>query len=147
MFFVDTDSFAQTISSITGRISIRVGNRYFPEKDWNDFPIFILNWWATEVNDFLLESKKEIDLLFMDGPFGVRLTKENGTSKIRFVVKDVEEDVAVMDTDELKKELLMSIRHTLSLCLEKCEVEGWQTDDTQKLSERYQTLCRMQIND
>jgi hypothetical protein len=67
----ETDS-----GELTGRISIRVDDWYFPEAEWRDFVFVLIGSWGTAIRD--LAVSRSAVLTFMDGPFEVRLDAGSG---------------------------------------------------------------------
>lgn len=53
---------------------------YFPEKDWKDFIIVVLNWWCAALRKILYNETYTKEFLFMDGPFSIK-------------IKHIEEDI------------------------------------------------------
>jgi hypothetical protein len=59
-------------------IAIQVGEVWFPEKSWDDFAVVILGWWLEELRTLERTDNGRASLLFMDGPFEVRIFRVKG---------------------------------------------------------------------
>lgn len=60
--------------SLVSPICVRLGEDYFPEKDWTDFSIIVLSWWLEQVQALRQGLAKDATLRFMDGPYEIVLT-------------------------------------------------------------------------
>jgi hypothetical protein len=119
---VDLSSFEQRRSgSITGRVYLQFGDRFFPERDWSDFPVVVLEWWLGSIDSAVPV------LHFMDGPFRVVLDREAGTACLmdeEAIVHEVEDDVAGLSH---------SVRKAAWSALRRCEELGIVSDDVEAL--------------
>ena len=52
---------------VTGLLAVRFGPIWFPERNWSDFPVVVLGWWAGECAT--LAEGGNGAFRFMDGPF------------------------------------------------------------------------------
>lgn len=59
--------------AVTGRIYFRLDADAFPDWAWNDFVLIVVGWWVHTVLQLGSDSCTEVELMFMDGPFTVRL--------------------------------------------------------------------------
>jgi hypothetical protein len=122
---VDLSSFEQWRSGlISGRVCLRFGDRFFPERDWSDFPVVVLEWW---LGSFDVSAPV---LRFMDGPFRVVLDREAGRACLmreEALVHEVEVDVAG---------LRRSVRKAARLAVRRCEELGMVSDDVEALRGR-----------
>jgi hypothetical protein len=55
------------MGGITGIVAVRLGDMWFPEQTWSDFPVIILAWWLRECA--ALATGGNGRFRFMDGPF------------------------------------------------------------------------------
>ncbi len=53
--------------SISGVLAVEVNGRWFPERDWNDFPVVVLGWWLQSWRQVAQGSSASFR--FMDGPY------------------------------------------------------------------------------
>jgi hypothetical protein len=79
---VDTSSLRSRNPSgnVTGRICLSVGAEYFPDPQWNDFPIIILGWWIEGLLEVVHGRAKTFEGRFMDGPYFFLVEHMHGTS-------------------------------------------------------------------
>jgi len=141
MFYIEKSSFEiSAAGSITGRVSINIDDTYFPEKDWNDFVIVILNQWASELRSFILGTSTEAKFLFMEGPFVVKIRSLGSYSQLVLIHngKDIRE--VVMHTKKLKSEALKSILSAINLSVQKCSEENWMNKEIDMLATHYDGL-------
>lgn len=76
------------IGTVTGLISLNEKSFYFPEKGWNDLILIILNNWLSNIYDLKINRVHETELLFMDGPFEVKIKRENENILFLFFINN-----------------------------------------------------------
>jgi len=59
--------------SIVGRVWLVLDGYAFPERAWSDLIVVILGWWIEELLRVQAADETTMTLLFMDGPYSVRL--------------------------------------------------------------------------
>lgn len=59
--------------SIVGRVWFVLDGYAFPERAWSDLIVVILGWWIEELLRVQAADETSMTLLFMDGPYSVRL--------------------------------------------------------------------------
>jgi hypothetical protein len=134
MFYIDYDSIEMSSSGlITGKISIKIEEQYYPEKEWNDLILTILSWWADELESFISDNSKEVNFLFMDGPFEVKLYDINGLTDVIFLNNGREEGLHRIETEELKTKALKGILEAIHSVLNVCNLKKWSNDEIKKL--------------
>lgn len=69
--------------SVTADIWVILDGDDFPKKNWNDFVIVILGWWAAALLRLLRDASEREMLNFMDGPYSIEITKV-GSDVLRF---------------------------------------------------------------
>ena len=111
---------------ITGELSLKFGETWFPERQWNDFPVVVLEWWLVALRDL---RKGAAELRFMDGPFLVKtslqrqqICKLEGIEDGQARQIDVESEVSVRRVYE-------SIIRAAQLICTACVERGWSNDD------------------
>jgi hypothetical protein len=77
MITVDLQTFRQSnqTGNVTGVIYVELASGPFPERNWSDFPVIVLSWWAEALRDLETSARHEVKWRFMDGPFSLTLTK------------------------------------------------------------------------
>ena len=59
--------------SIVGRVWLVLDDYAFPEPAWSDLIVVVLGWWIEELLQIQSADQPTMNLLFMDGPYSVRL--------------------------------------------------------------------------
>lgn len=57
--------------SITGIFSVKFGGRYFPVKEWSDFPEAVVMWWLTVLEKIEPTGAYGAKVPFFDGPYSL----------------------------------------------------------------------------
>ncbi len=119
---------------ITGVIMIEVDSFIFPSKQWSDFPVTILAWWASALRNLRAGRKGEETCDFMDGPFQFDLCVLNDDIwTVRLIKRTVAGSSCLLEvtvsSDEVTRELLSACR----LILASCQTRGWHSDDIENL--------------
>ncbi len=133
---VDIDTLRKGESNITGVISLQVGDVYFPEQDWNDFPVIVLGWWLTELLRLWhgeLKAAEGVQCLFMDGDFYYTVSARGERWLIECVDGRPDGEVvaeAEVDRTEFMKQIINSATQTLNAC----RAHRWHTADTKALA-------------
>ncbi|MCG3137391.1 MAG: hypothetical protein HJJLKODD_01235 [Phycisphaerae bacterium] len=58
-----------------GKIWMESPDYAFPEKEWWDFPVVILQWWIEKTVALARDEETGVNCEFMDGPYAFRLSK------------------------------------------------------------------------
>ncbi len=122
--------------NITGIIALRVGEAYFPEREWNDFPVIILGWWLTELLQLWRgepEAAEGVICAFMDGAFYYSVSAQGERWLIECVEGTLDEEIvaeAEVDRAGFMKEMLACAAQLLNAC----HARNWRTADTDKLA-------------
>lgn len=64
------------------------GGESYPEEGWLDFGAVILLWWVSAILRLFGGSREE-DLVFMDGPFRVRVRRDRASDAVALVPEGV----------------------------------------------------------
>ena len=123
---------------ITGKIYFQFGEKTFPESDWNDFVVVMLCWWLKAVIQMIDGIKENAELLFMDGPFSVRILTQ-GRDRWRLECIERRKNVA-LNPDEIGEvveyrtmvESLIMLKSLLSVACEtihRCKKNEWILSD------------------
>jgi len=121
---------------ITGVISIEVcRERFFPEQNWNDSMIVILNSWLQNIIDMINGEQNEAQFVFFDGPFSFVIKQENVGCQIEFFQNSISIQSLKIDFDEFAYHLLKSCREIL----QEINIRMWESDETRDLED---LLCK-----
>lgn len=111
--------------AITGSLWVRTDDIEFPERDWSDFVPTVLRWWMEALSP--QPQRGSVSLLFMDGPFEIRLTELRGLWTATFVTREpdgiVHARIAV-DLDAFTRNL----RNVSKEVVSECSRRGWTND-------------------
>jgi hypothetical protein len=118
---------------ITGGISIRVGNLFFPERGWNDFVFIILQWWLEAANGILKRSEQVVSLRFMDGPYRAELTAV-GANIVRVDLLDEHDEPRLLGTCSVTtQELCSALIDAVITASNTVHENGWESADVLQL--------------
>jgi hypothetical protein len=66
----------------------------YPDAAWSDFPVILLNWWIDAYLELAISDIDEVKWSFMDGPYGVILSKNvGGDSSLGFDYENLKNDL------------------------------------------------------
>ena len=148
---VRLDSLVQSQGgAITGRISVRHGSLRFPEAEWNDFVVIVLDWWC-ESCSALLRGAEQREFWFMDGPFCFRAQPMSDDAwSIQFLQlrSAVDRSAVVNDVVPTTPNGLMirplpfvhSLVTSADAVLDACRQRGWSSPETESLQRRSRAL-------
>jgi hypothetical protein len=126
----DTDAFEKSRSgAIWGPIWISLGDDDFPEENWNDMPVALLNEFARAVRQMKVGSRETIR--FFDGPFSV-IFKQPAANSIEVSLDGSRVRSSLNGTVE-RGELLTAVRNAASDVYRSCIALGWHEDPDIKL--------------
>lgn len=75
---LDEDTFQTTqLSSISSGFHVQIDNFSFPNEEWTDLSVSILEMWLEVINSYLLYSQNNAVLNFMEGDYEIRLCRES----------------------------------------------------------------------
>lgn len=148
MLNIDSESISRNDSHFFGNINFRFDDFYFPSNDWNDFIFVILNWWIQSLRNLLSNDVVKEELLFMDGPF---LVKINYLKDDIFTLFFVKNDHDIINSFEINKELFVRdfLIEVNSLIREfdKTKMKSKDFDELKKNYSKLQLLMNNKIND
>lgn len=128
---VDNNSIAKYKDSITGTIYINFNDTFFPEKNWNDFVIILINNWIESSYNILSGITECEEFYFMDGPFFMRVRKVDLDICI---VELIENHTDILSNFRVNtKDIFDEILKAVILLNKYCESQGWETEDIKKL--------------
>ena len=101
---------------ITGEIYFEINGQYFPEKGWNDFPAIILSWWIQEFLKFKRYKEKNIEFMFMDGPFSLKGKIVEEKCEIFFIGLEIDEKcIAVVNEEDMCDMLIRACEELIQI--------------------------------
>ncbi len=107
MIGLDLQTFRQSCQSgnVTGTIFLDLQGRAFPDRGWSDFPVIILGWWIDAWLQLEVPTRREVQWLFMDGPYAATLTKVPGAASD-----------AALRSSRVRASLLEAGEHVVAYC-------------------------------
>lgn len=127
---VEADSLRLRNNEVTGRIHVRLDDEAFPEQDWDDFVVVILDWWCRA----LMTDQKRTELGFMDGPdgpFRAELTRETAAeSEVKLLGRRQDKVLTGRVSHTM---LARSVVAASDRVLATCRQRGWTTSDIDRL--------------
>lgn len=126
-----TDLERTQMGSIVGRVWFVLDGQVFPERRWSDLIVKVLGWWIEELLRAQSTDETTMTLLFMDGPYSVRLRErsEDDPWSVSFLrdrgpVDARREAVGSVELEQFARSVLTSAREVVAACRAK----GWSDD-------------------
>jgi hypothetical protein len=122
---------------VRGKIAIEYAGVFFPEEDWNDFPIVVLGWWLEEIKKLSRCGPGTTGRVrFMDGPFECALSFTGpDTLNLSFVDEGSRPAQMVGSAETSLGAFLAESIRVASELLKVCEHKGWKSRDIDRLRE------------
>lgn len=138
---VDSTSLVKSDNNvITGILSVSVNDFYFPDKDWNDFIVIVLSWWAKE-SITLLDSNRKVVFDFMDGPFNMVINPIDGGQLLE--LNFYKKEKLLPSADKLIFDKFSFLKNLASVCnsvLRECQNMNIKTVETEELDSLFKML-------
>ncbi|MGF6924642.1 hypothetical protein QFZ48_000142 [Chitinophaga sp. W2I13] len=121
---------------ITGIISIEVGNDFFPEQNWNDAIVTVLNSWIENMIQILGSGNNEAKLTFFDGPFFFVIRKKLDQSVVELFRNSRSNGTDYIDIRKFGYSLLKTSQEVVK----EIDRRGWESEDVTQLTILIQRL-------
>jgi len=115
---------------ITGRLALRVGDTWFPDPQWHDFPVVVLAWWLRELTRPLSASGAAARCRFMEGPLAFKVVRQTPGGWSVVLVEGTREHSG---TEIDGAALIRSISTAADRLLAECARRGWRGEDVEDL--------------
>ena len=118
---LDQSTFASDVrGQVTGVLYFSITAESFPNEKWDDFVTILLWWWQDALLRLLTGVQRSADLLFMDGPYRLHVSRLRGNelSVVRFARDRQFGDAILGDIRVLKSDLVAAAKVVLAYCLE-----------------------------
>jgi hypothetical protein len=127
--------------AITGTLYLKLGEDCFPDVNWSDFVVVVLEWWCSALERLHRGEPGPLRVPFMDGPFRADLEAlTDGRLAVTLVTwqrsEDEEVHHAAVDRDHLTHSVVVAARATLHLCRQR----GWASRDIEALRDSLEAL-------
>jgi len=137
---IDSDSISLLKNgNHTGAIWVSCGSESFPEGNWYDFPVIILEWWGAEIVRLDSQVRGTAELCFMDGPYFIMLEKSGSDCIAKFMSRNESKTILYetkIDFHKMKKEIASAQNQLIRLCRQN----SWNSDDIDNLQHSLETL-------
>ena len=118
---------ATDTGSALGQIWFDIGGRSFPSSQWDDFIIFVLDWWRLGIRNVLTGADDDAIFAFMDDPYELWMRPMAGGYS--FTCKYHDEEIASGNEDHAgMRDLAQSYYDCVGAVLERIEEDSdWRT--------------------
>ena len=133
LVFVD-DQFLERSQqgAIWGRVCFKIGDQFFPDRDWTDLVAGFLTTWLDALTRIATGTAAERRVWFMDGPFAIDISAHNhGDVRMKFLHKEIQ--TYLVDTNV--KDLLRNGLEVGNQLIASCKQRGWTDKDVSDLSQ------------
>lgn len=90
------DDFLYANGNVDNTFFIDIEGEKFPDSQWTDFSVIILNWWVKNVQENYHKQYANFTLQFMDGPYCVHCVKQD--SRVHMMcVENMETEKIICD--------------------------------------------------
>lgn len=113
----------------------------FPDIEWFDLPISILDMWCHVMSENYKKSQSNFKLHFMDGPYYVSCNKNGKTIEMKFIEEKEQEEILFkynLGVDDLVKMLINVAQDTIS------SIEEHTSPKLKYLNELKNSVTRLQ---
>ena len=108
--------------NVFGEIFFEYDGKQFPDAKWTDFLVVILGWWSKSLMDLMDGVAEKAELLFMDGPYLVKVTRPDATNLNLLFIERTETEFKPLDSVVVEtSSFLTGLHDVIETVLEKCE--------------------------
>jgi hypothetical protein len=120
--------------SITGVLYFDLDGFEFPMPSWSDFVVVISLWWLESIAKLEHGIEDEVNLMFMDGPYWINVTREaEDLVRVR-CMEDRSDASAVHEQYLAMRDLAKQIRRAARLITVACGQRGMRSRDLDALA-------------
>jgi hypothetical protein len=101
-FDIDTLRPAESTSAL-GQIWFELPGRAIPCPRWDDFIVFVLDWWRRGIEDILMGAEAPTQFAFMDGSYDIYAVKSGAGFMFRCTFRDEEIFSSFVDAAGMKE--------------------------------------------
>jgi hypothetical protein len=120
---------------ITGILFFDFGVFQFPEREWNDAVVVIVDWWLTALIRLVTGRTEEAELRFMEGPIWLSVRRESGDECQIQCIEGLRAQVQFQCQISAVKLLRSTLRIATRL-QRACYQNGWQSVDIEALEDK-----------
>jgi len=131
------NSISKEGGNVFGIIYFQHESMIFPEKNWNDFIVIILNWWSDALLKLIGNESISAELLFMDGPFSVKVNYlDDKTLKLYFI----NEDDIIGNAEVLIQDFIKDFLKEVNSLIRFINAKDWNDEEIDLLKKNYNNL-------
>ena len=115
-------------------LCVQVGEACFPDREWTDFVVVVLSWWADAFEQLLRGDRSRVQARFMEGPFLMEI-QNAGTGF--WLMQLVEEGLERRVRGEKVIPIVPLVSSCADVCesvLDACRDHEWWSSDAHALS-------------
>jgi hypothetical protein len=118
--------------TISGSLAVRLGNTWFPERTWSDFPVIVLGWWLRECPGLAFGGNARFR--FMDGPFQFNANAV-GDGRVELESEDQRGDLPIrlVHATVPVSHVTTLVFRAAAQVLDACARHNWSNQDTEEL--------------
>ena len=133
---IKLDSIVKDGDKIFGNIFFEKSEFVFPERQWNDFVIIILNWWIDELLKLINNNAISAELFFMDGPLSIKVNHVENNYWLFFVHGE-----KIVHKEEVEsKGFILNFKKELNSLIRHLNQKGLTNEEVLLLKENYKKL-------
>ena len=122
---------------IFGNIYFENDDVIFPEKNWNDFVVVIVNWWSESLYRLINNETVSEELEFMDGPLSIKI---NFFNENKFDLFFVNNGKVQFNTNVKMDEFVGLFIKELNSLIRFINDNNWENNDVTLLKSNYKKL-------
>ncbi|OCG19425.1 hypothetical protein [Gilliamella sp. WF3-4] len=125
-------------TQIFSKIYFQIGNIFFPDEQWDDFTVVILNWWLKEACK--IQQNNITHFYFMDGPFYFEVFCINKICKIKFIDNRFDKKEVVYSGEIEYTSLLNLLKKNANLLIRSLPMDAEKLKDVIELKQNLKLI-------
>lgn len=113
---------------------------FFPEKNWDDFILIVLEWWSDAIINVIQDT--EAEFLFMDGSFAFKsipIKDNNKIINLIFFHKNIEVKNIIVN----KFDFVIEVKKSINILLKNLYTIGYnKNEDCQSLEKKFKIISK-----
>lgn len=124
--------------SITGKICVETATITFPEIEWNDFVVIIIEWWLKELTSLTTGECTKGTCRFMDGPFEFQIdARDPERWLIHFIRKGKFSDEQIAWNELAPDTVIAGVMSGAKSIIDVCQQKEWHSPELTSLINTY----------
>lgn len=130
-------------TQVFSQLYFQIGDIFFPEEDWDDFSVIVLNWWLHEARH-MHEGGKSI-FNFMDGPYYFQIYLKNNICNIKFIEDRNNKKHEVLSAEILYNDYLKILKQNANQLIRNLPFEAQNLKEVLELKSEFKLLQKTKI--